>query len=97
MQSLTPDELQSAYIEFFQKAPGFGETFDLSRPGMHQTHTIDYGIIISGQVYLELDGEEKVLLKTGDSWVQNGTIHAWRNPFDEPCISAVVMIGMHEK
>lgn len=60
---------------------------------MHTTDTIDFEVIISGQVYLKLsDGTEK-LLKPGDTVVQNGTRHLWRNPGTEPCLMAVFMVG----
>jgi quercetin dioxygenase-like cupin family protein len=47
---------------------------------MHRTNSIDYGIIIDGQIELELDCGAAKLLKTGDVIVQQGTIHLWRNP-----------------
>lgn len=47
---------------------------------MHRTFSIDYGVIISGQVELTLDGGETVLLEAGDIVVQRGTNHLWRNP-----------------
>lgn len=47
---------------------------------MHRTNSIDYGIIISGTVELELDNNESKTLRTGDIIVQRGTIHKWRNP-----------------
>jgi len=47
---------------------------------MHRSHSIDYGIIISGDLELTLDGGETVLLHAGDIVVQRGTNHLWRNP-----------------
>jgi len=47
---------------------------------MHRTSSIDYGIVISGQVELELDDGAKTLLGPGDIVVQRGTMHLWRNP-----------------
>lgn len=47
---------------------------------MHRTFSIDYGVIISGQVELTLDGGETVVLEAGDIVVQRGTNHLWRNP-----------------
>lgn len=61
--------------------------------GMHVTDTIDYGIVISGRVSLELDDGVKVDLGPGDCVVQNGTVHAWRVIGDEPCLMAFIMIG----
>jgi len=53
---------------------------------MHRTNSIDYGIVMSGQIELELDDGAKTLLGPGDIIVQRGTMHLWRNPSDtEPC------------
>lgn len=51
-----------------------------SESPMHRTNSIDYGIVISGQLELELDDGEKTLLNPGDVVVQRGTMHLWRNP-----------------
>lgn len=60
-------------------------------PLMHQTSTLDYIIILSGEIYLILD-EEETLLKAGDIVIQRGTNHAWSNRSDEPCIQLAVLI-----
>jgi quercetin dioxygenase-like cupin family protein len=53
---------------------------------MHRTNSIDYGIIISGTIELELENQEIKTLTQGDIIVQRGTIHKWRNPSnDEIC------------
>jgi len=49
---------------------------------MHRTNSLDYGIVIQGQLELELDDGEKTLLHPGDIVVQRGTMHLWRNPSD---------------
>jgi quercetin dioxygenase-like cupin family protein len=60
---------------------------------MHRSDSIDYGIILSGQVELELDDGAATLLGPGDVVVQRGTIHLWRNPSDtEACRIAFVLI-----
>lgn len=46
---------------------------------MHRTNSIDYGIILSGEVELELDDGATTLLGPGDVVIQRGTIHLWRN------------------
>lgn len=80
-----------------EKMPGLAETMEADNPGMHTTDTVDYGIILSGEVYLELDDGAEVLLRQGDVYVQNGTRHAWHNKGDAPCIAAVIMIGAKRK
>lgn len=74
-------------------APGIAETFEMDNPGMHTTPTMDYGIVLSGKVTLELDDGVTVTLGAGDSVVQHGARHAWRNPNDEPATVAFVLIG----
>jgi len=46
----------------------------------HRTNSIDYGIVISGELELEVDDKQIVRLKAGDLVIQRGTIHLWRNP-----------------
>jgi mannose-6-phosphate isomerase-like protein (cupin superfamily) len=86
-------DMAALFEEFRSKAPGLAESMEVEDPGMHTTDTIDYGVVLSGEVYLELDDGQEVLLKQGDTYVQNGTRHAWRNRGKEPCVIAVVMIG----
>lgn len=64
---------------------------DSPHPLMHRTRTIDYGIVLSGEVYLVLDKQE-TLLKAGDVVVQRGTNHAWSNRSTEPCRMAFILI-----
>ena len=60
-------------------------------PGFHKTATIDYAIVLSGEIYALMD-EGEVLLKTGDVLVQRGTNHAWSNRTEQPCCIAFVLI-----
>ena len=60
--------------------------------GMHRTKSIDYAIILSGEIYLMLDDSE-TLLKAGDVIVQQATYHAWSNRSTEPCRIAFILIG----
>jgi quercetin dioxygenase-like cupin family protein len=62
-------------------------------PGMHTTDTVDFDLVLSGKVYLVLDDGAEVLLKAGDSVVQNGTRHAWENRSSKDCVIAVALIG----
>jgi len=82
--------------EFHRQAPGFEDTLD-AETGMHITNTIDYGYFISGQVDLILDDGAEVHFKAGDSYVLQGTVHAWHNRYDEPCVWVVFMIGTHKR
>ncbi len=79
--------------EYSVKAPGLAEAMELQDSGMHTTDTVDYGVVISGEITLELDDGAKVSLKQGDCVVQNGTRHAWRNSSTTPCVMAFVLVG----
>jgi len=58
---------------------------------MHRTETLDYAIILEGEMTMVLD-EEDVVLKAGDVVVQCGTAHAWSNRSNAPCTIAFVLI-----
>jgi hypothetical protein len=75
--------------------PGMTAHMEPDAPGMHTTATIDYEWIVSGRIVLELDDGASVELSAGDTVVQNGTRHAWSNPFDEPCTLVVALLGAH--
>jgi len=90
---VNPGELMA---ELNEKLPDWLAHFDLSRPGMHRTDTIDLGIVLSGEIWLELD-EGEVHLQAGDCVVQRGTMHAWRNRSDRPCVMSFVLIEAGRK
>lgn len=63
---------------------------------LHEGNSVDLGAIISGEVWLELDGvPEWSHLKAGDTFVQRGTKHAWHNPTDVPAVmSCMILSGL---
>ena len=63
-----------------------------SAPRNHRTDSIDYAVVMSGEIDMELDGSS-VHLKAGDVLVQRGTIHNWVNRGTEPCVIAFVLIA----
>ena len=75
-----------------------GTVFRISRfePGVaprnHRTASMDYAVVISGKIDMELDDGEVVNLKAGDVLVQRGTVHNWTNPGTEPCTIAFVLM-----
>jgi hypothetical protein len=75
-------------------AVGLAENADRHKPGrhplMHRTESVDYGIVLSGEIVLLLD-EEEVHLKQGDVVVQRGTVHAWTNRTDRICRIAFIL------
>lgn len=68
-----------------QYEPGVAERW-------HRTDSLDYGIILSGEIWMQLD-EGEVLLKAGDVVVQRATFHNWVNRGTEPCLVAFILIA----
>ena len=79
--------------EFAAKFPGIGDKLEPQDPAMHTTDTVDYGVVLTGEISLELDDGATVHLQPGDCVVQNGTRHGWRNRTDKPCVMAFVLVG----
>jgi quercetin dioxygenase-like cupin family protein len=75
-----------------------GSVFRLCRfePGVaerwHRTDSLDYGIILSGEILMQLD-EGEVLLTAGDIVIQRGTMHNWVNRGTVPCVVAFILIA----
>jgi quercetin dioxygenase-like cupin family protein len=61
-------------------------------PRNHRTDSIDYAVVMSGEIDMEMD-DTVVHLKAGDVLVQRGTIHNWVNNGTAPCVIAFVLIG----
>ena len=58
----------------------------------HRTDTIDYGLVLAGEMWMQMD-EGEVHLKTGDVVIQRGTIHNWQNRGTEACLMAFILIA----
>lgn len=59
---------------------------------MHRTNSIDYGIVMSGEIELELDDGRVTTVREGGIIVQRGTNHRWRNVTGKPCRIAFILI-----
>ncbi|MGW0058148.1 cupin domain-containing protein [Nocardia nova] len=59
----------------------------------HRTGSIDYGVVLSGELEAVLDSGQIVRLGAGDSIVQRGTLHAWRHPTDEWSRTVFVLVA----
>ena len=65
-------------------------------PLMHRTETVDYGVVIEGDIVLVLDDSE-VVLRSGNVVIQRGTNHAWANRSGKPCRMLFVLVdGQYE-
>ena len=76
------------------KSIGAGHAKDAASadPMMHKTSTVDYIIVIRGEIYAIMDKGE-TLLKAGDVLIQRGTNHSWSVRGNEPCIVAAVLVN----
>ena len=76
------------------KSIGAGHAKDRasSDPMMHKTSTVDYIIVLKGEIYAIMEKGEK-LLKAGDILVQRGTNHSWSVRGNEPCIVAAILVS----
>ncbi len=91
-EGVSPEELEAQAAATFERMGAAHERVDTTRhPGMHKTKTIDYIILLSGDVTLLLDDDE-VRLKPFDVVVQRGTNHAWVNNGSKPALFIAVLI-----
>jgi len=76
-------------------AMGAGHAMDRSaarHPGMHKTNTVDYALVLDGEIWALMD-EGETLLKAGDCLIQRGTNHAWSNRSEKACRVAFVLVS----
>lgn len=83
--------------ESLRLAPGLAERFEIEHPGMHTTDSIDYDVVLEGEIVLELDDGVEVTLRAHDVAVQHGTRHAWRNRSDKPAKMLFVLLGAQRR
>lgn len=90
-----PEDLDpvAAAAELEEKFPGRAAHMESHQTGLHTTDTVDFIYVAEGEIWLELDDEKEIHLKTGDTLVQNGVRHAWRNHGTEPCTLIVTIVG----
>ena len=81
---------QAAFAEIGDASASTAQA-DSPHPLMHRTETVDYGVVIDGEIVLVLDDSE-VALKKGGVVIQRGTNHAWANRSDRPCRMLFVLV-----
>lgn len=91
IRNMTPEEAQAHFAEI-----GAGHASNADRAGakhalMHRTQTIDYGIVLEGELVLIMD-EGETVVRAGDIVVQRGTNHGWANRSDANCRIVFVLI-----
>ena len=95
--SAQPSPSSALAQEVEQKLPGVLQALEPDHPGMHTTDTVDFDVVVFGEVVLELDDGTEVVLKAGDCVIQNGTRHAWHNRSAEQCMIAFSLVGADRK
>lgn len=92
---VTPPPALGTKIRFNDFHPGHIDKLPPRADGrhkmMHRTKSIDYGIVLEGEIAMILDDSE-VLLKAGDVVIQRGTDHAWENRSDTVCRMAFILV-----
>ena len=88
---------QTAKKELDEKLPGRSKHMESDHAGLHTTASIDFIYVISGEVWLELDDGKELRLRAGDTVVQNGVRHAWRNRSGMPCTMLICLVGAARK
>lgn len=79
--------------EYMQAIPGLAERFEMESPGMHTTDSVDYSVLLEGEIHLELDDGDTRQLAPHDIVVQQGTRHAWRNRSNAPATMLFILVG----
>ena len=78
---------------FAEMGAGHNIVENARHPFMHRTDSVDYAIVLSGEIWMVMDEEEDdLLLKAGDVLVQRGNNHAWSNRGTEPCVMAFILM-----
>lgn len=93
MVQLPPESTIRENMEEAKSYYGREVLIDSEEFGMHRSDTVDMIVILSGEVWMKLQDSDEVLLKAGDTLIQRGTVHTWRNRSQEPCIMAAVLVG----
>ncbi len=96
MLELPPDkERDYSHTKDYFKGMGAGQGVldekGKRHPGMHKTASVDYIVILEGEIWALMD-EGEVLMKPGDVLIQRGTNHAWSNRSDKPCRFLAVLV-----
>lgn len=89
--TVTPEQARAAFAAIGAPDAAMHRGEGSPHPFMHRTETVDYGIVLEGEIVLVLDGGETAL-KAGDVVVQRGTSHAWANRSGRNARMAFVLI-----
>lgn len=91
---ITPQGVPGALVqEADRKLPGIVQAVAPDDEGMHKTDTVDFTLVLEGEIWLETEGAPEVLLSQGSGVVLHGTRHAWHNRTDKPVYMLSVFTG----
>ena len=93
MIQLPPESVIRDNMEESETYYGGEVLLDSDDFGMHRSDTVDMIVVLSGEVWMKLENSGEVLLKAGETLIQRGTVHTWRNRSKEPCVMAAVLVG----
>lgn len=88
---------QAFFAEGLEHCAGIFERMEPDNAGMHQTDSVDYVMVVDGEIWLELDGGEMTRLQKNDFVIQNGTRHAWHNKSSASATILAILIGARRR
>ena len=91
LQKIDADATREAWSAFGTSTASTNRSGQAKHPFMHRTQTVDYALVLEGEITLVLDRED-VLMREGDFLVERGTNHAWANRSGKPCKMLFVLI-----
>lgn len=91
LQKISADDAKVAWGALGTHTASTNAGGKAKHPFMHRTQSVDYALILDGEITLVLD-EEEVLMKAGDFLVERGTNHAWANRSGKPCRILFVLV-----
>jgi hypothetical protein len=86
-------DIEAGLREMEDKTPGMLAHSEAENPGMHRTDSVDFEIVLTGELVLELDDGAETMLRAGDVNIQNGTRHRWHNRGAQPATMACFLLG----
>ncbi len=94
LSNVSPEQARAHFAEIGAASASSHSTGESRHAFMHRTETIDYGIVLEGEITLILD-EDETVVRAGEIVVQRGTNHGWANRSTKNCRIAFILIDGH--
>jgi len=91
VRNISPEQSKAVFAAMGNEAASSAGKATGRHPFMHRTESIDYAVVLKGEITMLLDDQD-VVLKEGDVVIQRGTNHAWSNRSDKPVLMLYVLI-----